>query len=74
MTEFEIELFTLDLLPAKASLESEVSLGLEGEITARFRATRRGRWPRRKQQCSEWSGWFRHDGEPIALRWSTFWG
>jgi hypothetical protein len=40
-------------------------------VFVRFRAIKpRRRW---RRQASAWSGWFEYNGQPISLRWDTFW-
>jgi hypothetical protein len=71
-----VSLFKLDLLPPKCSIESDVEIEKSGQDVyvrkVRFRAKRRVGWLG-WQQRSDWSGWFRYDGEPIALSWELFW-
>lgn len=65
-------LFSLDVLPGHSTLETQVKFGRDWSIRAvRFRALRPRRW--RRQEHSEWSGWFDYEGEPIALSWASFW-
>jgi hypothetical protein len=69
-----VDLFEVDVLPPRCSVEAIVRMDPAGDNVdaVRFRAQRpAGRW--RRQQQSDWSGWFAYRGEPIMLRWDTFW-
>jgi len=65
-----IDLFNLDLLPPRCSIESQAFIN-DTVLQVRFRATKLKRF--RREIHSEWSGWYTYDGEPIALHWETFW-
>jgi hypothetical protein len=65
-------LFSLDVLPGRSSIDARVEFHPDGEVYVRFRAVKLRRGLRRRRN-SEWSGWFRYEGEPIVLHWETFW-
>ena len=64
------ELCHLDTLPAHCELVMDVAYS-GSHVFVRFRAIKpRRRW---RRQASAWSGWFEYNGQPISLRWDTFW-
>ena len=66
----EIDLFGLDLLPAKCSVSAEMRM--EPEIWVRFRATRqKGRFFKREEQ-SAYTGWYLYENQRIELCWRDF--
>jgi hypothetical protein len=70
MSATHIDLFKLDVLPGRSSIQAEVRI--EGEtLHARFQARKLARDLHREQR-SEWSGWFLYEDEPIALCWDSF--
>lgn len=71
----QVDLFHVDVLPARAAVQAEIAVSPKGSIRARFRAERKKRslLGRPHFELSEWSGWFQYDGDPIELHWDTFW-
>lgn len=69
------DLFEVDVLPPRCSVEAVVRLdaSARGLVAVRFRASRPAGRLWRRQQQSDWSGWFAYHDEPIMLRWDTFW-
>lgn len=63
---------SLDELPTNCAIVIQTQPRPDGELWLRFRAKRPRRW-RWRLRASAWSGWFRFEGEPIVLRWATFW-
>jgi hypothetical protein len=75
MTPERLQVYTLDVLPPGCTLicQSDTTLLEAPQMRLRFRfQARRPRWFR-KDERSEWSGWFHYEGEPIRLRWNSFW-
>lgn len=60
-------LFTLDILPPKASVLAQMGFDSNGHMTVRFRAIKNRRIL--PDRVFPWTGWFHYEGEAIELRW-----
>lgn len=72
-----IDVFNLDVMPARSGIEGEMVFEGDDLVRIRFRAVvleRRRIFRRQPEQRSAWSGWFDYENEPIALTWAAFWG
>lgn len=71
-SESSISMFTLDVLPPKCSVESQLAFH-KSNCYIRFRAEMRYGWGKRKTKTSDWTPWQRFYEEPVQLKWKDFW-